>query len=109
MIARLTVQRGSLTEFPLAERVKNGWQNGVTFYPDQEVTAVTELIVSTPEGNDLRLADNKVDELEVAFALAERTIATLRDWRVERDGYAGNPDKFDQILDSYDAAIEAGL
>jgi hypothetical protein len=42
-IARLTVQRGDLTEFPLAERTKNGWQNGVTFYPDAEVVKAVEL------------------------------------------------------------------
>jgi len=44
-IARLTVERGQLTEFPLAEKVKGGWQNGVMFYPDTDVTAVQELEV----------------------------------------------------------------
>jgi hypothetical protein len=48
-IARLTVQRGDLTEYPLATRTKNGWQNGVTFYPDAEVTNVTELHVVAAE------------------------------------------------------------
>ena len=42
-IARLTVQRGDLTEYPLATRTKNGWQNGVTFYPDADVVQVTPL------------------------------------------------------------------
>lgn len=46
MIARLEVTRGSLTEYPLAEKTRGGWQNGVTFYPDAEVTKVTPLIVS---------------------------------------------------------------
>lgn len=45
MIARLTVVRGTTTEYPLAERVRGGWQNGVTFYPDDEVTEVVELHV----------------------------------------------------------------
>lgn len=45
MIARLEVTRGTLTEYPLAERTKNGWQNGGTFYPDAEVTKVTPLVV----------------------------------------------------------------
>lgn len=40
MIARLTVVRGALTEYPLAERVRGGWQNGVTVYPDELVTEV---------------------------------------------------------------------
>lgn len=40
MIARLTVVDGALTEYPLAEKVKGGWQNGVTFYPDEKVTAI---------------------------------------------------------------------
>lgn len=44
-IARIRVQRGDLTEWPLAERVKGGWQNGVTFYPDADVTGVTLLHV----------------------------------------------------------------
>ena len=44
MIARLEVTRGSLTEYPLAEKVCGGWQNGVMFYPDAEVTKVTPLI-----------------------------------------------------------------
>lgn len=30
MIARLTVQRGSLTEYPLAEKVRGGWRNDLT-------------------------------------------------------------------------------
>lgn len=46
MIARLEVTRGTLTEYPLAERVSNGWQNGVKFYADAEVTKVTPLIVA---------------------------------------------------------------
>ncbi|WP_282847196.1 hypothetical protein [Microbacterium oxydans] len=46
MIARLEVTRGTLTEYPLAEKTRGGWQNGVTFYPDAEVTKVTPLIVS---------------------------------------------------------------
>ena len=44
MIARLEVTRGTLTEYPLAEKTRGGWQNGVTFYPDAEVTKVTPLI-----------------------------------------------------------------
>ena len=46
MIARLEVTRGTLTEYPLAEKTRGGWQNGVTFYPDADVTKVTPLIVS---------------------------------------------------------------
>lgn len=45
MIARLEVTRGPLTEYPLAEKVRGGWQNGVTFYPDAEVTKFTEVVV----------------------------------------------------------------
>lgn len=40
MIARLTVQRGTLTEYPLAEKVRGGWQNGVSFYADETVIKV---------------------------------------------------------------------
>ena len=43
MIARLTVVDGTLTEYPIAEKVRGGWQNGVTFYPDEKVTKVVEL------------------------------------------------------------------
>lgn len=41
MIARITVVDGTLTEYPLAEKVRGGWQNGVTFYPDERVTKVS--------------------------------------------------------------------
>jgi hypothetical protein len=47
MIARLTVVDGTLTEYPLAEKVRGGWQNGVTFYPDEKVTASVPLRVSS--------------------------------------------------------------
>lgn len=49
MIARLEVKRGDLTEYPLAEKARGGWQNGVTFYPDADVTKVTPLQVVAPE------------------------------------------------------------
>jgi|GEM_PF-3287457 hypothetical protein len=39
-IARIEVTRGDLTEYPIAEKTKGGWQNGVTFYPDADVTKV---------------------------------------------------------------------
>lgn len=54
MIARLEVTRGPLTEYPLAEKVCGGWQNGVMFYPDAEVTKVTPLIFrnETPTDDD---------------------------------------------------------
>ena len=46
MIARLTVEYGDgLTEYPLAERTKGGWQNGVRFYPDENVTVVKQVLV----------------------------------------------------------------
>lgn len=45
MIARLTVQRGTLTEYPLAQKVRGGWQNGVSFYADETVVKVTPLTV----------------------------------------------------------------
>lgn len=45
MIARLTVVDGTLTEYPLAERTRGGWQNGVTFYPDEKVVKFVELRV----------------------------------------------------------------
>lgn len=40
MIARIEVVRGTLTEYPIAEKVVGGWQNGVTFYPDADVAVV---------------------------------------------------------------------
>jgi hypothetical protein len=39
-IARIEVTRGTLTEYPIAEKVRGGWQNGVSFYPDDTVTRV---------------------------------------------------------------------
>ena len=46
MIARLTVEYGDgLTEYPLAERVQGGWQNGLRFYQDAHVTEVKQVLV----------------------------------------------------------------
>ena len=45
MIARLAVEYDNgVTEHPLAEKVRGGWQNGVRFYPDENVTDYTPLI-----------------------------------------------------------------
>ena len=67
MIARLEVTRGSLTEYPLAEKVCGGWQNGVMFYPDAEVTKVTPLIFrnETPTDDEQEaLVKRLEDEVE---------------------------------------------
>jgi hypothetical protein len=39
-IARIVVQRGPLTEYPIAQRTDRGWQNGVTHYPDTDVIGI---------------------------------------------------------------------
>lgn len=39
-IARIRVEEGSLTSWPVAEKVTRGWQSGVMFYPDEKVTEV---------------------------------------------------------------------
>lgn len=52
-IARITVEDGPLTEYPLAEKVRGGWQNGVTFYPDEKVRSVAELVVSRPDDTSI--------------------------------------------------------
>jgi hypothetical protein len=39
-VARIKVERGQTTEFPMAEKLAGGWQNGVNFYPDETVTEV---------------------------------------------------------------------
>ena len=41
--AHLRVVRGSTTEFPLAQRVRGGWQTGVHHYPDEQVACVLEI------------------------------------------------------------------
>ena len=56
MIARLEVTRGPLTEYPLAEKVRGGWQNGVTFYADAEVTKVTPLRIVPADTEDAMIA-----------------------------------------------------
>lgn len=87
MIARLEVTRGSLTEYPLAEKVCGGWQNGVMFYPDAEVTKVTPLIFrnETPTDDDQDALAQIVcralehqdggEECEVDFAAADAILA----------------------------------
>lgn len=64
MIARLEVTRGPLTEYPLAEKVCGGWQNGVMFYPDAEVTKVTPLIFRNETPTD--------DEREALISAAHK-------------------------------------
>lgn len=87
MIARLEVTHGSLTEYPLAEKVCGGWRNGVMFYPDAEVTKVTPLIVrnETPTDDDQDALAQIVcralehqdggEECEVDFAAADAILA----------------------------------
>jgi|GEM_PF-4522081 len=59
-MARIKVETmssyGPLTEFPLAERSKDGWQNGIAFYPDEAVTAVCGFFIPAPQPID-SLAD----------------------------------------------------
>ena len=61
-IARIEVTRGTLTEYPIAEKVHGGWQNGVTFYPDVEVTKVS--------GRYARMDDTGADEARRILTLA---------------------------------------
>lgn len=67
-IARIEVTRGTLTEYPIAEKVRGGWQNGVTTYPDADVTGVRgRYAVMVPTGRDearrlLALAGTRLSE-----------------------------------------------
>ncbi len=61
-IARIEVTRGSLTEYPIAEKVRGGWQNGVTFYPDDEVTKI--------KGEYAHMEKTGVDKARGLLALA---------------------------------------
>lgn len=67
-IARIEVTRGTLTEYPIAEKVRGGWQNGVTTYPDADVTGVRgRFAVMVPTGRDearrlLALAGTRLSE-----------------------------------------------
>lgn len=67
-IARIEVTRGTLTEYPIAEKVRGGWQNGVTVYPDADVTGVRgRYAVMVPTGRDearrlLALAGTRLSE-----------------------------------------------
>jgi hypothetical protein len=47
MLARIRVENGSTTSWPIAERVARGWQSGVMFYPDETVAEVVRLYVQT--------------------------------------------------------------
>ena len=63
MIARLAVKTpaGNM-EYPIATKTRGGWQNGVTFYPDTDVTKVTPLVVRPASLGD-RLGDPEPAEL----------------------------------------------
>lgn len=95
MIARLTVEYGDgLTEYPIAEEVRGGWQNGVRFYPDENVTEVRPLhvVLAAPilgeEGPIatnpiLRGVDLAMDRLVRQDCFTERTIRVLDELRAE--------------------------
>ena len=87
MIARLTVQRGPTTEYPLAEKTKGGWQNGVTFYPDTDVTHVVPLAVSPAPTGDARGRDVAViigaDDIQ---ADVDDLDTEGREWAIKRFG-----------------------
>lgn len=85
MIARLEVTRGSLTEFPIAEKVRGGWQNGVAFYPDAQVNKITPLHVQTES-----------IPAEIAAILSSRGIKG-EDARTAWATYLKNPDANDGI------------
>lgn len=92
MIARLTVVRGATTEYPLAERVNGGWQNGVTFYPDADVTEVVELHASRERGQAaealatlarIRGVDEATNEITlVVEAQVHATLALVEQQRI---------------------------
>lgn len=100
MIARLTVEYGDgLTEYPLAEMVQGGWQNGVRFYPDENVTGVKPLHVclaapilgeSEPVATNpvLRGVDLAMDRLVREDCFTERTLRVLDELRAEVLGVA---------------------
>ena len=95
MIARLTVEYGDgLTEYPLAEMVQGGWQNGVHFYPDDNVTEVKPLhvVLAAPILDEagpiatnpiLRGVDLAMDRLVRTDTFTERTIRVLDALRAE--------------------------
>lgn len=92
MIARLTVVRGATTEYPLAERVNGGWQNGVTFYPDADVTEVVELHASRERGQAaealatlarIRGVDEATNEITLVLeAQVHATLALVEQQRI---------------------------
>jgi hypothetical protein len=90
MIARLTVVDGTLTEYPLAEKVRGGWQNGVTFYPDERVTKVLPLRVALA-GSAERAGDDKR--------------LTVGDMRALVHGAGVDPETFDRWLDQHDREL----
>lgn len=71
MIARITVEYGDLTEYPLAECVRGGWQNGVRFYPDEQVTDVQELQCFTADSLHAHDTEVRADERERCARIAE--------------------------------------
>lgn len=67
MIARIEVTRGDLTEYPIAESTRGGWQSGVRFFPDEDVTAV----LGTYHSNKSEVTDEEVAAAMLAVPLAD--------------------------------------
>lgn len=74
MIARIEVTRGDLTEYPIAESVRGGWQSGVRFFPDEDVTAV----LGTYHANRAEVTEEEVVAAMLAIPLADFKIGITR-------------------------------
>lgn len=92
MIARITVEYGDLTEYPLAECVRGGWQNGVRFYPDEHVTEVQELHCFTAESlatHDAEVIDRLADQIPVDLwatygGMPREKVLKIQEWVHEK-------------------------
>lgn len=81
-VARIRVERGATTEFPVAEKVADGWQTGVHFYPDESVTEVTGIYVWHPREVHAAVLDSATEEAIARYDgdVDRETGAAVDDW-----------------------------
>lgn len=91
-VARIHVQRGNLAEFPVADKVRGGWQNGIHFYPDAEVVKVIGNYIYQPDGADIAALTAQIAQLQadlnVARARVRGSNIDLQEVERERDELA---------------------
>ena len=81
-VARIRVERDATTEFPVAEKVRGGWQTGVHHYPDDSVAEVLGIYIWHPREVHRAVLDSATEEAIARYDgdVDRETGAAVDDW-----------------------------